>query len=360
VNDHGNDNENKRHTVTIADVAERAGVSRQTVSRALNGLGEISEETRRRVLEIIHEMGYRPSSIARGLKTRRTLTLGLVVPDIANPFFAEVARGAFEVARAAGYGLLLCNTDEDPSQEWAALRLLEDHRVDGVVLCSSRLDDLQLADACRRCRPVVVVNRTPPELAGVGCVQVADRDDARQAVRYLHSLGHQAMAFVGGTEASQSSRGRRQGFVEALTELGPAAGPVRMVDALPNVEGGRAAAQAVLTAWPEVTALLAFNDLVAVGCVQACQAARRPVPNSISVLGWDDIIFAPFLSPPLTTVRLPKHEIGVQALRLLLELVRDPTRSVAPLELAGELVVRCTTAPPMHQTYPFSPTEEDV
>lgn len=345
VNDHGNDNGRPARAATIADVAARAGVSRQTVSRAINGLGEISAETRQRVLAVVQELGYRPSSIARGLKTSRTRTIGLVVPDIANPFFAEVARGAAEVAHGEGYGVLLCNTDENPAEERNVLEMLAEHRVDGLVLCSSRLGDTDLEAVMARHRPLVVVNRTPARtLAGVGSVSVADREDARRAVHYLYGLGHRAMAFVGGTDASQSSRGRREGYALALTELGCPTVPEWVVSAPPTVEGGRQAAETLLGRH-QVTALLAFNDLVAVGCIRACEAVGLAVPRDVSVLGWDDILFAPYLSPPLTTVRLPKHEMGARAMGLLLALVRNPELVPAPLELAGELVIRRSTGP---------------
>lgn len=345
MNDHGNDNGRAR-AVTIGDVAATAGVSRQTVSRAINGKGEISAETRERVLAAVRALGYRPSSIARGLKTSRTLTIGLVVPDIANPFFAELARGAAAVALSEGYGVLLCNTDEDPAQEWAVLRLLEDHRVDGLVLCSSRLDEDSLSAAVARWRPLVLVNRTPAQaLPGLGVVRVADREGARQVVRFLHGLGHRRIAFVGGMGASQSSRARRAGYRLGLEDLGLAAPDEWVADAAPTVAGGRTAAAALLAQQHGLSALIAFNDLVAVGCLQACQAARLAVPGDVSVVGWDDIVFAPYLSPPLTTVRLPKQEIGARAMTLLLALLGAPEQTPEPLELPGELVVRQTTGP---------------
>jgi len=350
VNDHENDNGPRIRAVTIADVALRAGVSRQTVSRAINGRGEISATTRERVLAAVRELGYRPNSIARGLKTRRTLTIGLVVPDIANPFFAEVARGGFEVAHREGYGVLLCNTDEAPAQEMVVLQMLADHRVDGVVLCSSRLSESQLQSVIERRRPLVVVNRTPQRrLAGLGSVSVADSEDARRVVHYLHGLGHRAIALVGGVGASQSSRGRREGYALGMAQIGQPVAPEWVVESLPNVDAGRRGAAALLSAHPEITALLAFNDLVAVGCVQACQAAGLQVPEDVSVVGWDDILFAPYLSPPLTTVRLPKTEIGARAMTLLLALIRDPELVLDPIELDGELIARKSAGPaPAH------------
>lgn len=344
MNDHGNGNGNLKRPVTIRDVAARAGVSRQTVSRAMNNKGEISPETRTRVLEAARELGYRPSSIARGLKTRRTLTLGLVVPDIANPFFAEVVRGASEQADAAGYSVLLCNTDENAEREWAILRMLESHRVDGLVLISSRLSEEMLAEAIARWRPIVLVNRTPYEdRPGVGWVLVDDAQGARTAVRHLLERGHRQIGFLAGVPSSRSGRERLRGYREALAEAGIDAPASWAVPCAPTVEGGREAALQVLMRYPELSALLAYNDLVAVGALQACRALGRAIPEGCALIGWDDIPFAAYVSPPLTTMRMPKVEIGQRAMDLLLTLLREPAAAPAPIVLETTLIIRETT-----------------
>lgn len=343
MNDHGNDNVNRQRPVTIQDVAERAGVSRQTVSRAINNKGEIGAETRARVLTIARELGYRPSSIARGLKTRRTLTLGLVVPDIANPFFAEVVRGASERAYAADYTVLLCNTDEDPDREWAILRLLESHRVDGLVLVSSRLSDEMLAEASRQWRPLVIVNRLQADpMPGVGYVVVNDAEAARTATTYLLARGHRLIGLLAGTPTSRSGLERRRGYAEALAAVGLDGGRWA-VHCAPNVEGGREAALALLRREPGLTALLAYNDLVAVGALQACRALARGVPQDCAIVGWDDIVFADYVSPPLTTVRMPKYEIGEHAMGLLLGLIADHDAAPEVVRLDATLIEREST-----------------
>lgn len=344
VNDHGNGNGKPKRPITIHDVAARAGVSRQTVSRAMNNKGEISPETRERVLAAARELGYRPSSIARGLKTRRTLTLGLVVPDIANPFFAEVVRGASEQADAAGYSVLLCNTDENPEREWAILRMLESHRVDGLVLISSRLSEEMLTETIARWRPIVLVNRTPQEeRPGVGWVLVDDAQGARTAVQHLLGRGHRQIGLLAGVSTSRSGRERLRGYREALTEAGIRIPEGWIMPCAPTVEGGREAALTLLGQHPGLTALLAYNDLVAVGAQQACRSLGRAIPQGCALIGWDDIPFAAYVSPPLTTMRMPKVEIGQRAMALLLALLREPGVVPAPIVLETVLIIRETT-----------------
>ena len=345
MNDHVNDHEATRvRPVTIKDVAEEAGVSCQTVSRAVNNKGEISAETRERVLGVVRELGYRPSSIARGLKTDRTLTIGLVVPDIANPFFAEVARGVSEVAHEAGYGVVLCNTDENAEREWAILRMLETHRVDGLVLVSSRLSDEKLEDATQRWRPVVLVNRLQTRSpAGVGFVLVNDADAAAKAVHHLVEREHRAIGFLGGFPESRSGLERRRGYTLAMHGAGLPTSPRWYVSCAPTVDGGRQAAQQLLADCPELTALLAYNDLVAVGAEQACRFLRRPIPESCALVGWDDIIFASYVSPPLTTLRMPKYQMGEKAMLLLSDLMLNDSSTPEIARLDAELVVREST-----------------
>jgi len=326
--------------VTIRDVARRAGVSRQTVSRAINNKGEISPETRMRILRIAHELGYHPESVARGLKANRVLTIGLVVSDIANPFFAEVARGASAVANESEYNVLLCNTDESPEREWAALRTLQEHRVDGLVLVGSRLSSGKLDEAIGVWRPIVVVSRSLARQPGLACVLVNDAKAAMVAVQHLVGRGHKRIGFLGGSAKSRSSRERRRGYLQAMRGAGLDPKERWTVDCAPNVAGGRRAAHRLLDSERDLTALLAYNDLVAVGAEQACKALGRPVPDGCALVGWDDIFLASCVSPPLTTVHMPKYEIGQRAVSSLFELMRDPDLAPKAVVLDARLVVR--------------------
>ena len=339
-----------RKRVTIEDVARAAGVSRQTVSRAINDLGEISPQTRARVLRIAEEMGYRPSGIARGLATQRTRTLGLVIPDVANPFFSDVARGAEHVAYTGEYNVFLCNTNEDPKRELAVLRSLEEKRVDGVVLCSSRLDDDELRRIVARHPAVVLVNRRLEpggERTGVGSVTIDDVAGGRIVTRHLLDSGHRAVGFLAGPPASHSGRWRAEGYRAALATAGLAVHPAWTVPCPASVDGGHQAARDLLISHPELTALFCYNDLVAVGALRACADLGRRVPGDVAIAGFDDIMLAALVTPPLTTCRVPRYELGVQAMRLLLNQIdgcpdeagQHPCDAIV---LRPELVVRAS------------------
>jgi len=327
--------------VTIQDVAAAAGVSRQTVSRAINNRGEIRPETRAEILRIAEEMNYRPSSIARGLATQRTSTLGLIVPDVANPFFAEVARGAEHEAYAAGYNVFLCNTDEDPQREIAVLRSLEEKRVDGVMLCSSRLDDDTLYKSLSRHASVVLVNR---RLNGYefGCVLIDDAQGGQAITRHLLNTGHRAIGFLAGPSASRSGQKRVEGYRAAMAEAGMAynQGWIRLCP--PTVEGGHGIANALLGDHPEITALFCYNDLVAIGAFQACHDLALAIPDDLAIVGFDDIPLAALVTPALTTCHVSRYEMGVQAMHLLLERINGCTTECQQIILHPELVIRAS------------------
>jgi LacI family transcriptional regulator len=326
---------------TMDDVARAAGVSRQTVSRAINDLGEISPETRDRVLRIAEEMGYRPSSIARGLATQRTLTLGLVVPDNVNPFFSDVTRGVEHVAYAEGYSVFLCNTDENQQQERAVLQSLEEKRVDGVILCSPRLPEEELRSIVAPHLAVVLVNRSLKSV-GTGAVLIDDEAGARMVVQHLLQTGHREIGFLAGPAASHSGQQRAKGYRAALAaaELQAETGCIHHCS--PTVDGGRRAARELLETQSDLSALFCYNDLVAVGALQACTDLGLCVPDELAVAGFDDIPLAALVTPPLTTCRVPRHELGVQAMRLLLDCVNGDAEASVEIVVQPELVIRAS------------------
>jgi LacI family transcriptional regulator len=327
--------------VNIADVAREAGVSAQTVSRALNNKGEISSETRERVLATVERLGYRPNTLARGLVTQKTSTLGLVVPDIANPFFSEVARGAEDAAHGAGFSLLLCNTMEDSSREIEALRTLEAQRVDGIVLCSSRLSEEEFGAMLARLPAVILVNR---EASGsdLRSVCIDDEAGAWRATQHLLNNAHRSIAFLAGPPASQSGRRRAQGHQRALAEAGVPVDPALSVECTPHLEGGYNAARQLLASRPDIDAFLCYNDLVAVGALQACAALDRRVPEDVAVVGCDDILLAGLVKPPLTTLRSDKRALGAEAVRLLLRKLAGCAEGCDNVILQPELIVRAS------------------
>jgi LacI family transcriptional regulator len=327
--------------VTIADVAREAGVSAQTVSRALNNKGEISAETRERVLATVERLGYRPNTLARGLVTQKTSTLGLVVPDIANPFFSEVTRGAEDAAHQAGYSLFLCNAMEDPAREVEALRTLEAQRVDGIILCSSRLSEQEFGAMMARLPAVVLVNRAASgnDLRSV-CID--DEAGARCATQHLLHTEHRSIAFLAGPQASYSGLRRARGYQDALSEAGVPIDPELSVTCTPHLEGGYNAARQLLSRRPGTDAILCYNDLVAVGALQACAAMGRRVPEDVAVVGCDDILLAGLVTPPLTTLRSDKRALGAEAVRLLLRKMAGCADGCENVMLQPELVVRAS------------------
>lgn len=326
--------------ITIADVAREAGVSLMTVSRVINHKSDVSPSTRQRVWEIIERLGYRPSGLARGLATSRTYTLGMVIPDVANPFFADVARGVEQQAYAEGYNVFLCNTDEDPRREEAVLQSLEEKRVDGLLLCSSRLEEAALIAALERHPSVVLINRQV-ESDDAGVALIDDELGGRLATEHLLRAGHRAIGYLAGPPASYSGRQRAVGYRAALEAANVALNPAWTPNCVPGVSGGQQAARELLTAHPELTALFCYNDLVAIGALQACVELGLSVPEDLAVAGFDDIPAAALVSPALTTCRVQRHELGAQATRLLLDRVGGELDH-SKVVLTPELVVRAS------------------
>ena len=318
----------------------RPGYPGRLSRRALNNKGEISQDTLQRVLKVIDRLDYRPSSIARGLATHQTRTIGLIVPDIANPFFADIGRGADNAAHAAGYSLLLCNAVEDPIREVDLLRTLEQRTVDGVVLCSSRLSDEVLADLVKRHDAVVLINR---RLDGCSNVCIDDARGAARVVQHLLDSGRRRIGLLAGSQMSHSGRERSGGYAKALMAAGENPDPTltRRCDS-PDIDGGYRAARALLGARPDMDGLVCFNDLVAIGALRACAELGRRVPDDIAVSGADDILLASLVTPALTTLRADRQLIGAAALGMLLDQLRDGAKCCSALMIQPELVVRAS------------------
>jgi len=327
--------------VTIADVAREAGVSQQTVSRAINDKTEISPQTRAHVLAVVERLGYRPSGLARGLVTQKTHTIGLVVPDIANPFFSEVARGAEDAAHLAGYSLLLGDTVEDPQREARVLAALEEKRVDGIVLCSSRLPEDDLAALSRRHSNLILVNRRLPDHR-VGIVIVDDVAGARQAVQHLTRSGRRTIGFLAGPKGSHGGQLRSEGYRAGLMEAGLTFDPTLLLPCLPYRDGGFEAASQLLAERPDVDALFCYNDLVAVGALQACAEMGRKVPETVAVIGCDDILLARLVTPPLTTMHSDQRTLGARAVQMVLDKIGGCADDCDEFVLQPRLVVRAS------------------
>jgi len=338
--------------VTIDDVAAAAHVSTATVSRVMNNRPVVAAETRERVLAAIERLRFRPSSLGRNLATRRTGAIGLVIADITNPFYPEVVRGVEQTAASYGTSVLLYDTAEDSEREAQALRLLGERHVDGMIICASRLPPERIALIARPAVPLVLINRqlTPPSL---GTVDVDQEAGVRAAMAHLIALGHRRIAYLGGPPASQVQQRRLAAFRAACADAGlPPAGVIG-VTATPTIVGGKDAARALLRGRPgrRPTAVLAYNDLMAIGILMAAHEASVTVPDHLSIVGHDDIPMAAALHPALTTVRQPMRELGVRAVRLLYgdhgeRTAHDAQDAPTLIRLQPQLVARASTAPP--------------
>ena len=329
---------------TMRDVARQAGVSIKTVSRVVNNQGEISETTRQRVLSVISELGYRPSRLARALVTQQTHTLGLVVSDITNPYFPEMARGVIDAAQAREYNVFVCNTDGNPLQECNLLESLADHGVDGIIIYPTYSSDDNLKTFVTHYQPVVIVNYNFKQV-GASQIMVDHRRGVKLAVDYLVGKGHTAIAMLTGVQAPSLDQVRRiQGFREALTAHQLPVKPEWIVPGQsPTIEWGCDGTKKLLKQYPQVTAIFAYNDLLAIGALQACRELRRRVPEDCAIIGFDDIIWAAQAIPPLTTIRVDKYNLGQTATQRLLEMLGHPADSFEPIYLDVALVVRETT-----------------
>ncbi|BAS27006.1 LacI family DNA-binding transcriptional regulator [Limnochorda pilosa] len=334
--------------VTIKDVARSAGVSPSTVSRVISDHPRISQGTKERVRRAMKELGYHPNAIARSLVTQSSRTLGLVMSRaaeaaLANPFFPEVIRGIGSVANQARYALLL-STSLTPRQELEECQeMLESHRVDGLVLLASRVEDRLVTRLARRGYPFVVVGRVPEDQE-VWWVNNDNAAAAREAVEHLLGLGHRRVGCLAGAPEYLVTQDRVTGYRQALEAHGLPFDPelVRFTDF--SREQGSQAARGLLGLPDPPTAFFATDDLLAWGALQVASDLGLQVPRDLSVVGFNDDPMSGYLNPPLTTVRVPIFELGRVAARLLLERLHDPASPVQHVLVPTHLVPRASTA----------------
>ncbi len=316
-----------------------AGVSAKTVSRVVNTDPHVSPATRARVQEVVARLGYRPNPLARGLATRKTRSIGLVIADISNPFFPEVVRGVEDEATPRGYHVILLDTDEDRSKEVRSIEFLLTEHVDGLIVCGSRAPRSILLDVARRL-PLVLINRTlPGQIAWT--VMTDNYVGGRQATSHLLSLGHRRIGYLGGPGFSQASRDRLHGYRAALKHYGLPYDPQLIAIGRPDISGGGDVAARLIGLHEPPTALFSYDDLMAIGAVEEITRRGLRVPEDAAVVGFDDIELAKFATPPLTTISQPKYRLGREATRLLLALLSEehaPWRRT--LVLAPTLIVR--------------------
>jgi LacI family transcriptional regulator len=333
-----------RQSVTIRDVARLAKVHPGTVSRALNPdtRSLVNAGTAQRVVEAAEQLGYRPNPIARGLKTNRSYTVGVLVPDITNPLFPPILRGIEDRLGRAGYTMLIVNTDNDEARERAALETMLARHIDGFITATARLEEQLLAGFALAGSPIVLVNRGLED-GSLPMVGVDDRAGTRLAVEHVAALGHRLIAHIAGPQRTSTGHQRYLGFVDAMADLGVdnASVLVRFADAFTESEGARCCRE-LLDATSEFTAIVAANDLLALGCYDVLAERRLRCPGDVSIVGFNDIPLIDRLQPPLTSVRVPQREMGLAAADLLLDCLAEPSRSRQVL-LEPTLIVRGST-----------------
>ncbi|WP_374315228.1 LacI family DNA-binding transcriptional regulator [Aquabacterium sp.] len=329
---------------TIKDVAARAGVSFTTVSHVLNGTRRVSDEARARVERAVAEMGYAPSAVARALKTSETFIFGVLVPNITNPFFAELTRGIEDRCRQTDYSVFLCNSDDEPDTQSRYLQTLLERRVDGLLLAAAAGEADVLVKRLATTRvPTVVVERRIPGLA-TDLVRVDHDAGARLAVAHLVSLGHQAIACLSGPSRFEVARERTAGWVAGLREAGLDIKPEWMLEGDYSSSAGYDMTRSLLEKG-EVTAILAGNDLMAFGALRAAAEMGVSVPQQLSVLGFDGIDMGQYVYPALTSVGYPIRELGETAASVLLERLANPAGETREVVLPPQLVMRASTGP---------------
>jgi LacI family transcriptional regulator, galactose operon repressor len=344
---------------TLRDVAAAAQVHPATASRALNPETRllVSEDTARRVTAAAAKLGYRPNPVARSLRTRRSYTIGVLIPDLNNPLFPPIVRGLEDKLATAGYVALIGNTDADASRERLIFEQMRARHVDGFVLATVTLHDRLLAEAAAADVPVVLMNRLSQEYS-FPSVSVDNDQGARMAVTHLARLGHTRIAHIAGPQEASTGAGRLRGFRDGMAAHQLEVSEDLIVYANRyTVEEGSRCCRELLARNGGFTAVAAANDMLAVGCYAALDEAALQCPDDISVIGFNDMPFIDRLRPPLTTVRFPHYQLGTEAAQLLLERIGERESPVKILYLAPELVVRGSTAEPAGHAAQAPPEE---
>jgi LacI family transcriptional regulator len=322
---------------TVLDVARRAGVSPMTVSRVVNGSGPVSPRLRARVEKALKETGYVPNTVARNLRTKRTDTLGLVMPDITNPFFTHVVRGMEVAAREAGLHLLLTNTDQRPDEEARVVSMLLQRQVDGLLAIPAG----SCSGTARMCHdagvPLVIVDRRP-EITGVDVVRADAEGGAYQLGQLLAGLGHRHAAVLTGPEYVPTAVDRSAGFAKAFTEAGLPSPIVRHGDF--SLQAGYEMCKDVMAVDPRPTAIFAANNFLAIGTQHALEELGLRIPEDVALVGLDDLPTEMVTFPFLTVAAQPAEEMGRRAVQLLLERIRHPNGTPEEIVLPTELTIR--------------------
>jgi LacI family transcriptional regulator len=347
---------------TIRDVAAHAHVSVATVSHVLNGTRFVDPATVARVRSAIQELGYRPNSLARGLRRNETSTIGMLLPDNSNPFFGEIARSIEDIGFSEDYNVILCNSDGSEAKEAAYVDTLLSKQIDGLILISSGNSFAPLQTILDAGVPCVVVDRELGDEFEVDQVLIDNRQGGYLAGRYLVQLGHRRIGYIAGPNQLSLSAQRQTGFRDALAEAELDLPDEAVVQGDFFYTGGASGMSELLRRGDGLTAVFAANDRMAVGAMSTLQRAGLRVPDDVSIIGYDDIPLASALYPSLTTVAQPTTEMGRMCVSLLIERIkmRGDALPVRRLTLPVRLIVRESCCPPNHSAPPVAKRRQDV
>jgi len=340
--------------VTIKDVARKAGVSHPTVSRALQDSSLISEETKKLIRETALELGYLPSAAARSLKTHRSQALGVIISNIDDPYFSEILQGIEEIAQSNNYSLFMAASQRDPQREQTIIHAMRQHHVDGVIVCSTSFSDEKSQQLSQYGIPIVVVNNQAAEDYRYS-IYHDDLDGSRQLTRHLIELGHRKIAYLGNSHSGRTTQDRLAGFRFEMESCGLAVSD-KYIYEVPGSEpeNGILTANHFLDLPERPTAVVCFNDIMAIGMLKSLQQRGVRVPEELSITGFDNIIFSNYTNPPLTTFDQPKRFIGQKAAELILNLLNASNKASVPEQkiqvLKGKLLIRKSTAPPFNSS----------
>ena len=304
----------------ISDVALKANVSIATVSRVVNeSAHKVNPATREKVLAAIRELDYRPNALAKGLLMKKTMTIGIIIPDISNPYYAEIVRGIQDTADGAGYAVMLHNTDRKQERIIRYIYLLREKSVDGVIFSGGIINEYETLSILKELKErVVVVGRHAVDFPAV---MVDNMGGATQAVQHLIDIGHRFIGCIGGPEGSTTAEDRLTGYRNALAQNGMAFDPRLVRRGTWSPESGHRLAQELLAEDPRPTALLCANDQMAIGAIKAARELGLSIPGDLSVVGFDNVPTGSYFDPPLTTVEVPMYDIGSAAMGMLIDLL---------------------------------------
>lgn len=328
---------------TIKDIAKQANVSIASVSRVINNLDGVGAETRRRILELIEQMDYTPNHIARSLISGKTATIGLILPNISNPFFPEVARGFEDTARKHGYTVILCNTDEDPEKERQYVNVLLEKSIDGLVFITSTYNSIaELEKLIRAKIPFVPVGRHIENYNGPS-ISINTYTPSREATKYLLQQGYQKIAFISGPLHSETSSIRLKGYMDALKEGGHPINPQWIMEGEFNEHNGYRSANILLKLPERPDAIFCANDVIAYGAMKAILSSGLRIPEDIGIIGFDDIVYSEMMHPSLTTVSQPKYTLGETAAEMLIHFIQNNQLKKKHRVIECNLIVREST-----------------